>query len=54
MSQPPAKRRRVELSLKDKVKLIQESERHPKPSQKVFIFLKTSYNNSFEAKFISV
>ncbi|KAH3850761.1 hypothetical protein DPMN_093234 [Dreissena polymorpha] len=34
MSQPPAKRRRVELTLKDKIKLITESTAQPKPSLK--------------------
>ncbi|XP_052240655.1 jerky protein homolog-like [Dreissena polymorpha] len=32
MSQPPAKRRRVELTLEDKIKLITESTAQPKPS----------------------
>ncbi|XP_052268287.1 tigger transposable element-derived protein 6-like [Dreissena polymorpha] len=34
MSQPPAKRRRVELTLEDKIKLITESTAQPKPSLK--------------------
>jgi len=34
MSKPPSKRRRVELTLQDKINLIKESESFPKPSQK--------------------
>ncbi|KAH3708927.1 hypothetical protein DPMN_068385 [Dreissena polymorpha] len=34
MSQPPAKRRRVELTLEDKIKIITESTAQPKPSLK--------------------
>ncbi|KAH3832701.1 hypothetical protein DPMN_105994 [Dreissena polymorpha] len=34
MSQPPSKRRRVELTLEDKIKLITESSAQPKPSLK--------------------
>lgn len=34
MSKPPAKRRRLELTLDDKIKLINESELVPKPTQK--------------------
>ncbi|KAH3719515.1 hypothetical protein DPMN_062352 [Dreissena polymorpha] len=36
MSQPPAKRRRVERTLEDKIKLITESTAQPKPSLKAF------------------
>ncbi|KAH3780375.1 hypothetical protein DPMN_158188 [Dreissena polymorpha] len=35
MSQPPATRRRVELTLQEKIKLITESTSQPKPSLKV-------------------
>ncbi|KAH3867740.1 hypothetical protein DPMN_030875 [Dreissena polymorpha] len=35
MSEPPSKRRRVELSLEDKIKLIKESEMFPKPILKI-------------------
>ena len=35
MSEPPSKRRRVELSLEDKIKLIKESEMLPKPTLKM-------------------
>jgi hypothetical protein len=34
MAKPPSKRRRVELTLQDKINLIKESESFPKPSQK--------------------
>ena len=34
MSKLPSKRRRVELTLQDKINLIKESESFPKPSQK--------------------
>jgi hypothetical protein len=34
MSKPPSKRRRVELTLQDKINLIKESESFPKPFQK--------------------
>ena len=34
MSKPPSKRRRVELTLQDKINLIKESASFPKPSQK--------------------
>ena len=34
MSKPPSKRRRVELTLQDKINLIKESESFPKSSQK--------------------
>lgn len=34
MSKPPAKRRRIELTLEDKINLIKDSESFPKPSQK--------------------
>ena len=34
MSKPPSKRRRVELTLQDKIDLIKESESFLKPSQK--------------------
>ena len=33
MSKPPSKRRRVELTLQDKINLIKGSESFPKPSQ---------------------
>ncbi|KAH3768744.1 hypothetical protein DPMN_169961 [Dreissena polymorpha] len=35
MSEPPSKRRRVELSLGDKIKLIKKSEMFPKPTLKI-------------------
>ena len=35
MSEPPSKRRRVELSLEDKITLIKESEMLPKPTLKM-------------------
>jgi hypothetical protein len=36
MSKPLSKRRRVELTLQEKINLIKESESFPKPSQKSF------------------
>ncbi|KAH3811757.1 hypothetical protein DPMN_140172 [Dreissena polymorpha] len=42
MSEPPSKRRRVELSLEDKIKLIKESEMFPKPTLKI---LSEKYRN---------
>ena len=37
MSQPPSKRRRIELSLEDKINLLRDSEKNPKPTIKVCI-----------------
>ena len=48
MSKLPSKRRRVELTLQDKINLIKESESFPKPSQKSFKReIWSRQNNSF-------
>ena len=49
MSEPPAKSRRVELSLDDMVKLIKDSESKPKPYLKVLncLFFFDSFKISF-------